>query len=169
MRKFLVYLFTLIMLLALNVSFPATFRNIAPNFLFLLVVFYAFRKDNPDFLWIAFFAGLLLDIYGGNFFGSFTLGFLLIGALVNFTTRTFFTADPSIEFTSLIVAGSSVLLALFLFVLNFVAARLHWAAYPISPRIFAGKVWLDLLLNLIFAAPIYYLTVMNDKITAKGR
>jgi len=169
MKKILVYLISLIILLALNVAFPMIYRNIAPNFLFLLVIFYAFRKDNPDFLWIAFFAGLLLDIFGGNFFGSFTLGFLLISELVNFTTRTFFTADPSIEFMVLIVSGSYLALAGFLFAFNFLAFRLHWVDYQISPRIFAGKIWLDLLLNLVFAAPVYYLTVLNDRILLKGQ
>ena len=168
MKKPLVYSLSILILLVLNIVFPAFLMSAAPNFLFLLVVFYAFRKDNPDFLLIAFFCGLFLDIFSGAFFGSFTLGLLGIGLAINYLTRTFFTADLSVEFISVVIAGSYILLVIFFYALNLLALRLHLTAYLVQGGYFSAKIWIDLIFNLAFAAPVYYLTLLNDKILTKA-
>jgi rod shape-determining protein MreD len=168
MRKFLAYSVSIIVLLVLNIIFPPLLSG-APNFLFLLVVFYALRKNSPDFLLIAFFAGLFLDIYSAAFFGTYTLAFLAIGLAINYSSRTFFTADLSVQFITAIITGAYFILIIIFYTLNLLALRLHFTLYVVQSGYFSAKIWIDLLLNLAFAAPVYYLTLLNDKITARAK
>ena len=166
MSKFFTYLVTLLFLFGLNAVMPKIF-GVRPNFLFLLVIFYALRKNNLDFLWLAFFAGLFADIYSGIFFGSYTIGFLIIAFVLNYAIGTFFTADLSVEFTSVAIIIAYIILVGIIYLINSFAFRLGLATAALSPEYIVSKIWLDILLNIIFAAPIYYLTTLNDKIILK--
>ena len=166
MTKFLTYLISLAALLGLNIVFPKI-AGAAPNFLFLFAVFYAIRKDDPVFLWLAFFAGILLDVYSGSLFGSNTLAFLIISFIINYTTRTFLTADPTPEFISVVIIISYIILIGLLYLFDSFGLRFGWTAYHISPEYITLKIWLDIALNLIFALPVYYLVVFNDRIITK--
>jgi len=167
MKKFFLYFFCLIILFALNSVFPQLPRGVAPNFIFLFAIFYALKKQTPDFLWIAFFGGLILDLFSGNLFGSYTLALICICSLLAYATGTFFTADLSIEITSIFLTLGYLAFVILLFLINWLGLKSNLIGYQISPKIFETKVWLDLFLNLIFAVPVYYLTVFNDKILAK--
>ena len=166
MIKFFTYFISFIILLGLNIVFPKI-AGAAPNFLFLIIVFYAFRKDNPIFLWLAFFAGIMLDIYSGSFFGSYTISLLVISFIINYTTRTFFTADPTPEFISVVIIVAYIILIGLMYLLDSFALGFGWTTYHISPEYITSKIWLDIVLNLIFALPIYYVVILNDRITAK--
>ena len=168
MKTIFVYLLTLILLFALNGAFPTLKYGAAPNFLFLFAILFALKKDNRGFLWIAFFSGLLLDLFSGGFFGAFTLAMLLVCALAAYTAATLFTIDLSIEARSILVAAANLIFVLVLFIINLATFKFNLAPNQISPQIFAGKVWLDLILNLIFAMPIYYLLLLDDKLAVKG-
>lgn len=163
MSKFFVYLLSLFILLSLNMVFP-TFLGGAPNFLFLLVIFYAFRKDNPTFLWLAFFSGLLLDLFSGGFFGAYAISFLSVSVIMNYTTRSFLSADLSTEFMSVLIFVSYFFMLGLVYLVNSFAIRLGLTQLGISPAYLVKKVWIDVVFNLIFAIPIYFLTVLNDRI-----
>jgi rod shape-determining protein MreD len=163
MSKIIVYTLAIILLLALNVVFPAA-RFSAPNFLFLLVVVYAFRKDNPDFLWLAFFAGIMLDVYSNVFFGTFTLSFMIISLVINYTTRTFFSADPSVIYMGAVVAATNLILIGLIYFINSIGLGFEKNLVRISGEYLANKVWADVALNLFFAAPIYFFSIWIDSI-----
>jgi rod shape-determining protein MreD len=157
MFKILVYFFSLTVIFALNMVF-FKFHGSMPNLLFLLVIVYSFRKDNPDFIWLAFFAGLLLDLYSNVFFGTYTVSFMIIALGINYTTRSFFSAEPSVVYFGLVAAVSSLVLVGLLFILNSVGVYFQ-RNLGVTPTVYLNqKIWLDLLFNLIFVGPIFYLS-----------
>ncbi|MDB4940027.1 MAG: rod shape-determining protein MreD [Candidatus Doudnabacteria bacterium] len=163
MTKFLLYFFSIILLLALNIVFP-TIRSSTPNFLFLFVVVNAFRKNNQDFLWLAFFSGLMLDIYSNVFFGTYTLSFMIIAVIISYTTKIFFSADPSIVYFGSVAAVSNLLLIGLVFIMNTVGVHIQSNLGRIPALYLGQKIWIDLFLNLIFVGPIYYLSSVIERI-----
>ena len=163
MAKIVTYFLAIVFLLALNIVFP-TLRASTPSFLFLLVVIYAFRLDNPGYLWFAFFSGLMLDVYSNVFFGSYILSFLIIALLINYTTRTFFSADPSLFYVATVIAVSNLILVGLLYFINSIGMRFDASVTPLSGVYLGGKIWFDVILNLVFAAPMYSFTIWIDRI-----
>src|SRR5687768_10755826 len=103
MKKYAAYFLVLIFLLSLNMVFPQI-KGSAPNFLFLFIIFLALEKEDDSFLWLAFFAGLILDFTSSLFFGTFTLSFLTTALVINYTTRAFLSLSTSFKFTVGIIA-----------------------------------------------------------------
>ncbi len=163
MTKLLIYIATVVLLLAANIALPFS-HYAAPNFLFLLILFLAFQKDNDDFLWVAFFSGLLLDTVSAPIFGSYLLGFLLIAMIVNYATRTLFSADPNPVYIGGIIIIANLILVSLLYLTNTIAYDFHNIATPLSPIYLRQKIWLDVILNLIFAVPIYFLVSWEEGI-----
>ncbi len=163
MIKVLIYFLSIIVLLALNVVFPKFYYGV-PNFLLLLVVVYAFRKDNPDYLWIAFGAGFFLDLYSNSFFGTYTISFILISVIINYTTRSFFSADPSIVYFAIVTAVSNLMLVGMLFLFSSIGMRFQPGLSEVSGVYLNQKIWIDLFFNIVFVAPVYYLSSVNERI-----
>ncbi len=163
MSKFLVYFFTFSVLLALNVVLPKAGAS-APNLLFLLVIIFAFRQDSSEYLWLAFFSGLLLDIYSSTFFGTYTLSFLFLALIINYTTRTFFSAEPELNYMAMVVGLSYLLLVGLVYLINSIGSRIQPDLVALSGVYLNQKIWLDLVLNLIFAAPVYYIAIVDQRL-----
>lgn len=164
MNRIIVYFLAVVLLLAINATMPF-FRQSAPNLLFLLVIFMAFRQDSVDFLWVAFFAGLILDVYSAPIFGSYLFSFLILAMIVNTTTRTFFSADPNLIYIATVIVISYLMLVGMIYILNALAFQFHNIVEPLSPLYLSQKIWFDLILNLIFAMPVYFLTQYLDQIS----
>lgn len=162
MAKVVIYIITVILLLALSIVFPKVGTS-APSFLFLLTAVYAFRKDDSDYLWLAFFSGLALDFYSNTFLGIFALSFLITALIINYTTRTFFSSDLSLIYIAVIVTLAYLLVVGLVYILNTMAIRFD-TALSISGEYLITKIWLDLFLNLIFVAPIYFLSLSVDRL-----
>lgn len=163
MFKTFIYFLLIIFFLALNISLPK-FNGAGPNLMLLLTVAYAFRKDNPDYLWIAFFSGLLLDIYSNVFFGTYTLSFLLIGVGINYATRMFFSADPSLVYFGIVAAIASLMLVGLLYILNSVGIHFQNGLTLLPTIYLKQKIWIDLALNLLLIGPVYYISSFVEKI-----
>ncbi len=163
MGKFLTYFIAVIFLTALNIVFP-NLRSSTPNFLFLLVIIYAFRQDTPGYLWLAFFSGLMLDVYSNVFFGTYILSFMIIALLINYTTRTFFSADPSIIYVGAVIIVANLILVGLLYFINSIGVRFDSAVIPLSGQYLGNKIWIDVILNLVFAAPVFAFSLWIDRI-----
>ncbi len=155
MTKLLIRALLGIIAVALNIVWPEI-RSAAPNFLFLLVVLYAFREGNESYLGFAVFGGVLFDIYSSNAFGSYMLGLLLIGLLLRLATATLFRSEPrSVAYMAVAIISSNILLIAFLYLFSTVALRWSSGALAFSPLYIAHSAWLAIILNLIFAIPLY--------------
>ncbi len=163
MIKFFTYAISIILLVAINAVFPEM-KSALPNLLFLFIIFLAFRQNEADFIWIAFFSGLFLDAYSGFFFGTYTISFLVIGFIINLATRSILTADPSPIYVAVVIVISELMLVGLVFMVNAIAFKLHQTPFPVSGIYLNQKIWIDLALNLIFALPVYWLVRLNDSI-----
>jgi rod shape-determining protein MreD len=162
MKRPLVYLITILLLLSLNIVWPGI-KGAVPNFLFLLVVFSAFKKDDADFIWVAFFSGLLLDSSSHIFFGSYTISFLLVALMINYATRIFFKKDISIPLMILIVGFSFIVLVSLVYFMSSMTSSYQHGTYVLPIVYLTKKIWFDLILNIVFAAPIYFLLVFIER------
>ena len=90
----------------------AIFSNISlagvtPNILICAVATFGFMKGQKKGLIIGFFAGLLLDLISGFYFGFYALVFMYIGYLNGFFKKLFYGDDLMLP---LVLIGSSDLL-----------------------------------------------------------
>lgn len=157
MNKYLIYFLVLVALAAVNMVFPPIYGAV-PNFLFLFVVFYSFHQDKTTFIWLAFWSGLILDLSSGFFFGSWTISFLLVALIVNYATKIFFATDVSRLFMVIVSAVAYLVLVGLLYLFNTLIANIGLIDQQIPLIYLQQKVWFDIILNFIFAIPIYLLT-----------
>ncbi len=165
MSRAIIYAIIIILLLALGAALPQASAG-AVNWLFLFSAITAFRRDENDFLWLAFFSGFALDVYSGGFFGTYIFSFLIVALLINYTTRTLLSSEPSVQYIAVVVSVSYLVFVGLVYIINSLGVQLQPSALQISPVYLDRKIWIDLLLNLIFAAPVYYLSLMSDRIVA---
>lgn len=156
MTKFLIRTAMIIIAIASDIAWPQI-RFAAPNFIFLLVVLYAFREETKMYLGFAIFGGLLFDVYTRNAFGSYIIGFLLIGLVIRFATATLFRSEPrSVPYMAAAIIASNVLLIAWLYLYNALAQRWETGLQNISPLYITHSAWLVILYNLLFAIPLYF-------------
>lgn len=165
MSKTIIYAIIIILLLALGASLPQVSTG-AVNWLFLFAAITAFRHEGNDFLWLAFFSGLALDLYSGGFFGTYAISLLIVAFFINYTTRTLLSAEPSVPYVAVVIAVSYLIFVGLVYMSNSLGVQLQHRALPISAAYLNRKIWLDIAFNLIFAAPVYYLSLMSDRLIA---
>lgn len=162
MTRILTYFVSVILLFSVNAFFPAL--GAAPNLLFLFAILYAFKKDDSDFLWLAFFSGLIMDVFSGAMFGTYMLSFLMISFAVNYATRNFFSADPNIPVMFFVLLAANLFLVALIYLENSLAVRFG-AVSSVLPGVFISKrTWIDIAFNLVLAFPVYLLTMLDDHI-----
>jgi rod shape-determining protein MreD len=157
MSKFLIRATLVVLAVAGTIAIPQI-RSATPDFLFLLVVFYAFREDNEFYVGIALFGGLLLDAYSSSAFGSYAIVLLLIGLLIRLATATLFRSEPrSFTYMTVAIVISNVFLIGFLYLFN--ALAMHWEhnLQRITPLYITHSAWLVIILNLVAAIPMYFI------------
>jgi rod shape-determining protein MreD len=157
MNKYVVYFLVLVALASVNMVFPSIFGAV-PNLLFLFVIFYAFHQDKPTFLWLAFWSGLLLDMSSGYFFGTWTISFLLVAIIVNYSTKIIFATDVSRIFMVVVSAVAYLVLVGLLYIFTTLIFNIGLIDQQMPLVYLQKKVWFDIILNFIFAIPIYLLT-----------
>lgn len=165
MSKTIIFAIIIVVLLALGVAFPQASTG-AVNWLFLFTAITAFRHEGNDFLWLAFFSGLALDLYSGGFFGTYAVSLLIVAFLINYTTRTLLSAEPSVTYVAAVISVSYLTFVGLAYIINSLGVQLQHSALPFSAVYLNRKIWLDIVLNLIFAAPVYYLSLISDRLIA---
>ena len=166
MKQFLVYAILIWVLLGLTIVSPPIY-GARPNFLFLFAVLYAFDSSDQLFLWMAFFCGMSLDIFSGNFFGAYTLSLLIVTLLINYTTISIFKSEASVQSLSVIITFAYIVFVGSAYAINSFAYQLGFISHPIAASYLVNKLLFDLLFNLVFAGPVYWLTIYADKLTLK--
>jgi rod shape-determining protein MreD len=142
-------------LFCLELVIPQPWRA-APDLLLLLVVFYSFREDTMSYVWIAFFGGLLMDAYSRSAFGTYMLSFLIVAMLIRASISTLFRSETSsIIYMAVVITIADLLTVAIIYAYSSIAVHWDKSAVTISPIYINLKVWLDLILNMLLAAPIY--------------
>lgn len=113
-RKVTVFIIIIICYLLQTTLFQAlSFASIAPNLLIIIVSAFGFMRGKKEGLFIGFFCGLLLDIFGGSILGFYALLYMYIGYLNGYFRKMFYPED--IKLPMLLIAGSDIGCNLFIY------------------------------------------------------
>ncbi len=123
--------------------------GVVPNVLIIIVSACGFRRGSLTGLFVGFFCGLLLDIYGSPHFGMFTLIYLLIGYF-NGVFRSFFYSGD-IKLPLLFIALSDLIYGVFMFGILFILER------RFDPNFYLGRlIFREAAYTLAVAVILYY-------------
>ena len=113
-RKVTVFIIIVICYLLQTTVFAAlSLASIAPNLMIILVSAFGFMRGKKEGLYIGFFCGLILDIFGGNILGFYALVYMYIGYLNGYFRKMFYPED--IKLPMLLIAGSDLGYNLFIY------------------------------------------------------
>lgn len=154
--RYLVYTILILILLAFNSQIEYLFYGtpIRLNLLSLLVIFAAMEKRDVAFLFIAFICGLILDFYATAPFGTFLFSFIITGAFLNWSVKTFWLSDLNFKFTSLFLVIGLLTVEIFIRVF---AESLPHSAFPSAFEFkeSALKILSGTIFGLLSAWPIF--------------
>lgn len=106
-RKLTVFLIIYVCYLLQTTVFQVlTFASIAPNLLIIVVAFFGFMRGKREGLFIGFFCGLLMDIFGGGVLGFYALLYMYIGYFNGLFRKSFYPED--IRLPMALIAGSDL-------------------------------------------------------------
>lgn len=113
-RKVTVFIIIVICYLLQTTVFSAlSFASIAPNLMIILVSAFGFMRGKKEGLYIGFFCGLILDIFGGSILGFYALVYMYIGYLNGYFRKMFYPED--LKLPMLLIAGSDLGYNLFIY------------------------------------------------------
>lgn len=113
-RKVTVFIIITICYLLQTTLFSAlSFASISPNLLIIVVSAFGFMRGKKEGLFIGFFCGLVLDIFGGSILGFYALLYMYIGYLNGYFRKMFYPED--IKLPMLLIAGSDMCYNLFIY------------------------------------------------------
>ncbi|MDX9892962.1 MAG: hypothetical protein RB292_00920 [Patescibacteria group bacterium] len=166
MNKIILNILIIILLGIIQVSFLTTwpFPVNSFNLILSLVVFLVVIVNYHQALWLAFGAGLFLEIYSSSFFGVIVISLLILAMAVNFLFNNFFTNRSSYSLIILGILGTliyNLLTTAMDFLVNlFRGEDLLWY-YNIWPKLFWQPIFNAIILLVIFY--VYYLS--TDRLT----
>lgn len=106
-RKATIFIIITICFLVQVTLGPAlAFASISPNLLIVVTSAFGFMRGKKEGLFVGFFCGLLLDIFGGGLLGFYALVYMYIGYLNGFFRKLFYPED--LKLPLLLIAGSSL-------------------------------------------------------------
>lgn len=113
-RKVTVSIIIIICFLLQTTLFAAlSFASISPNLLIIVVSAFGFMRGKKEGLFIGFFCGLIMDIFGGTVLGFYSLIYMYIGYMNGFFRKLFYPED--IKLPLLLIAGSDLTSNLFIY------------------------------------------------------
>ena len=106
-RKITIFIIvTICFLLQVTLFQTLSFASISPNLLIIVVSAFGFMRGKKEGLFVGFFCGLLLDIFGGGLPGFYAMIYMYIGYLNGFFRKLFYPED--LKLPLLLIAGSSL-------------------------------------------------------------
>lgn len=113
-RKVTVFIIIIICYLLQTTVFQTfSFASISPNLLIILVSAFGFMRGKKEGLYIGFFCGLILDVFGGSILGFYALLYMYVGYLNGYFRKMFYPED--IKLPMLLIAGSDFGCNLFIY------------------------------------------------------
>ena len=94
-----------------------SFASISPNLLIIVTSSFGFMRGRKEGLFIGFFCGLLLDIFGGGVLGFYSLLYMYIGYINGMFRKLFYPED--IKLPLVLIAGSDLSCNLLIYFIMF--------------------------------------------------
>lgn len=170
-RQIMVYMFYLLSLSVVQVTFPNVFSlfGLSADFAFVFAVLAGYFFGVRDGVVIGLLTGLLRDYFSGQTLGFGILIFLYIGILSAYLFRVRFHRRISLAFVQVLVItflykffGHSVLMVIHLF-------SSPEVSYLTQREIWLNSILPQMLLNLLATVPIVFLIYYLGPYNAKNR
>lgn len=140
-------------LLQCTVFKKLSLASISPNLLIVAVSSYGFMRGKKEGLYVGALAGLLMDIFFGDFIGLYTLIYMYIGYMNGFFHRIFF--DEDVKLPMILITASEFFYGLiiycFLFLLRWRSDFPYYLVHIIIPELVYTLVVTILLYRVIRA------------------
>lgn len=158
--KYFIYIISIIILLGLNVGLfnNLQIRGQIPNLLLLLTLYCSLEKKGYEFFFVAFIAGIFLDFYSVNFFGSFTLAFLVLALAIHFLSGSLMVLEVNWRSLTLLLLASLLLVNFTLWLYGFLAFKLNLTADYESIVVFIKSFPAEFFYNWLLLYPMYLLS-----------
>ncbi len=106
-RKIVVFIIIVICYLLQSTLFHSlAFASISPNLLIIVASSFGFMRGKKEGMFIGFFCGLVLDIFGGSILGMYALLYMYIGYFNGYFRKMFYPED--IKLPMLLISGSDI-------------------------------------------------------------
>lgn len=113
-RKIVVFIIIVICYLLQSTLFQSlAFASISPNLLIIVVSAFGFMRGKKEGMFIGFFCGLVLDIFGGVILGMYALLYMYIGYFNGYFRKMFYPED--IKLPMLLISGSDIVCNLLIY------------------------------------------------------
>ena len=131
-RKLTVFLIIYVCYLLQTTVFQVlTFASIAPNLLIIVVASFGFMRGKREGLFIGFFCGLLMDIFGGGVLGFYALLYMYIGYINGMLQKRFY--PDELRLPMVMIGASDIACNLVIYCIMFLTrSRFHFGYYLTS-------------------------------------
>lgn len=168
--KYLIYFFLIVVVFSINVGVfgQLKFFGATPDLLLLLIIFISADKNSDnDFLPVAFFSGLLMDVYSGLLVGSFTVPFLLAGLSLYLITEKVIVYEFSWKYAVLLAALATFGTHVLMWGYGAAGKNLGWFPYAIGRQSAIRLFFPELAYNILLLYPVYQLTQWAKRLISK--
>lgn len=157
--KYLVYFLLLAVLCGLAVGFGPYIKiyGQVPQLLFLLALVWSLDKTDPDFLFVAFIAGLFMDVYSGSPLGLFTGPLLVVCLAARLVVENFLVLEFSPKFLLALLLPAQALFDACYVLSSWLFMSLHLSASLTDWRTLAHGFAVAWLYNLALLYPMLIL------------
>ena len=123
--------------------------RVAPNLLMLFTIFVAAKSEGYEFVFVALIAGIFSDMMTGLPAGSFMLGYVLLGLIVNAVFNWLITLNFDWKYVPAAALGGVALLQIWLF-----------GFAQLAQRVAANAVTVDITTALSRILPLLFVTAL---------
>lgn len=156
MKRALYYFFFILFLFLVQTAMQKVFFASAfvPQLLLLAVIVAAATSDYRQALILAFGSGLLAEFASSISFGSFISAFVVAALLSHLLTRKLTSQDISFGTALLLVFGSTLFFAIWVYVFNLFTSGLSLGPEVLARDVFRWRLLLTGLVNLLCFFPL---------------
>lgn len=139
--------------------------GVTPNILICVVSSYGFMKGRRHGIVVGFFAGLILDIFSGNIFGTYALIYMYIGFLNGLFKKQFFGDD--LRLPMILIGASDLIYGIVTYLaLFFIRSQYDFTYYLMN--IILPEVVYTLIVSIFVYYIILHLNNWVEKLEKKG-
>jgi rod shape-determining protein MreD len=157
--KYIIYFFTIIFLLGINIGVFSYLKifGAVPNLLLIFLVVLFLQSGHEDYFVLALLSGLLLDFYAGTFPGSFAFAFLFLGVLLSICIRYLLMLESDWKSLLSVLTVAVFFVAVFVRLYSLAVVWLHWSPQVLDFQGFWLKTVAELAYSLLLLYPMSYL------------
>jgi rod shape-determining protein MreD len=170
--KYLSYALVMLILFSLNMGmFPyLEIFSGTPNLLMLFVIALSVESKDYDFIVLAFLSGLFLDFYTDVAIGSFSVGFMLLGILIQYIAKEYLVLELNWKYLLGLMVAGYVFVYAFVWVYGLCMYRFGLANAAVELPMLQKRILPELFYNAVLLYPLYWVTdLMREFILRNDR